>query len=64
MGKDGITPSVAEELRKQLEKKKLVKARVLQSYEVPMKDAGRKLADASGSLLVEVRGRTVVLARE
>ncbi len=37
---------------------------MLQSYEYPAEDTGRRLADASGSSLVEVRGRTVVLARE
>jgi RNA-binding protein len=64
VGKEGITHSVGEELRKQLEKNKLVKVRLLQSFEGDREDAGRGLADASGSVLVEVRGKTVVLARE
>jgi len=64
IGKDGITDPVAEELRKQLEKNRLVKVRLLQSFEEPRDEAGEKLAKVSGSTLVEVRGRTVVLARE
>jgi RNA-binding protein len=64
VGKEGITETVAGELKKQLEKNKLVKVRLLQSFEEPMEEAGKRLADASGSTLVEVRGRTVVLARE
>lgn len=64
VGKDGITEPVAEELKKQLEKNKFVKVRLLQSFEEPRDEAGKRLADASGSTLVEVRGRTVVLARE
>lgn len=64
VGKEGTTASVADEIRKQLEKNKLVKVRLLQSFEGDRDDAGKRLADASGATLVEVRGRTVVLARE
>jgi len=64
VGKEGITRSVGEELRKQLEKNKLVKIRLLQSFDGDREDAGKRLADASGSILIEVRGKTVVLARE
>lgn len=64
VGKEGITDSVGQELKKQLEKNKLVKVRLLQSFEGEREDAGRRLADISGATLVEVRGRTVVLARE
>jgi len=64
VGKEGITESVAEELRKQLEKNKLVKVRLLQSFEGDREEAGERLSKAAGSTLVEVRGRTVVLARE
>ncbi len=64
VGKDGVTADVTEELRKQLEKQKLVKVRLLQSLETDRKDAARELAQASSSVLIEVRGRTVVLARE
>jgi len=64
VGKDGITVQMAEELKRQLEKSKLVKIRLLQSFEEPRELAGERLAEASGSTLIEVRGRTVVLARE
>ena len=64
VGKDGVTAEVADELGKQLEKHKLVKVRLLQSLETDRKDAACELARASSSVLVEVRGRTVVLARE
>lgn len=64
VGKEGITAAIADELKKQLKKNGLVKARLLRSFEGDREEAGRRLAEASGSVLVEVRGRTVVVARE
>ncbi len=64
VGKEGITCSVGEELRKQLKKNRLVKVRLLQSFDGDREDAGKRLADASESVLIEIRGKTVVLARE
>lgn len=64
VGKEGITLSLADELKNQLKSKNLVKVRLLQSFEGDRQDAGKSLAEASDSVVVEVRGRTVVLARE
>lgn len=64
VGKEGMTDRVADELRTQLEKNKLVKVKVLLSSNLPPEEAARRLADSSRAVLVEVRGRTVVLARE
>jgi len=64
VGKDGVTEEVAEELGKQLKKHKLVKVRLLTSMEADRHDAGEQLARAASAVLVEVRGRTVVLAAE
>jgi RNA-binding protein YhbY len=38
--------------------------RLLPAVEGDRKDAGRELAEATSSTMVEVRGRTVVLAKE
>lgn len=62
VGKEGVTAKVAEELGKQLRKNKLVKVRLLPSMEADRHDAGEELARATQSVLIEVRGRTVVLA--
>jgi len=62
VGKDGVTDEVVEELVRQLKKKKLVKARLLQSVDKERGAAGQDLASRTDSTLVEVRGRTVVLA--
>ncbi len=63
-GKEGMTMAIADELRRQLKKNGLVKVRILRSFEGDREEAAKLLAEASGSLLVEVRGRTVVVVRE
>ena len=64
IGKDGITDTVLEELSRQLKKNKLVKVKVLPAVEDDRKALGRELADATSSTMIEVRGRTVVLAKD
>ncbi len=64
VGKEGITQAVTDELARQLKKNKLVKVKILPSYEADREEVGSLLARASSSVLVEVRGRTVVLARD
>ncbi len=64
IGKDGVTDTVLEELSRQLKKNKLVKVKVLPAVEDERKALGRELADATSSTMIEVRGRTVVLAKE
>lgn len=64
MGKEGATEEVVAEIVNQLKKSKLVKAKLLQSVEGDRKAVGQDLASKTDSVLVEVRGRTVVLARD
>jgi RNA-binding protein len=63
IGKDGLTEQVAEELRRQVKAKGLVKVRLNPSYQVDAKKAAVELSEASSSNVVDVRGRTVVLSR-
>jgi RNA-binding protein len=64
VGKDGATEKVVAELVNQLRKNKLVKAKLLPSVEADRKSMGEVLATKTESTLVEVRGRTVVLAKD
>jgi RNA-binding protein len=64
IGKDGITQTVIDEVIRQLKKTKLVKVKLLPSVEKDRKEAGAELAKVTSSVLIEVRGRTVVLASE
>lgn len=63
VGKEGLTPEVAEELRRQIKVKGLVKVRLNPSYGTETAKAADRLAEASCSDVVDVRGRTVVLCR-
>jgi len=64
VGKEGITETVVFELVKQLRKNKLVKVKLLASVEEDKEEVAQQLARDSGSTLIEIRGRTVVLAKE
>ena len=64
IGKEGITASVLDEIARQLDKHKLVKVKLLPALELDRKEAAAELAFRSASVLVEVRGRTVLLAKE
>jgi len=64
VGKDGLTDEVVGEVRRQLERKRLVKVRLLPSMEEERHEAAERLAAKASAVLVEVRGRTAVLARD
>jgi RNA-binding protein len=59
IGKQGCSDTIIQEIADQLKKRTAVKIKWLQNIEVdPAEVAAR-----AGALLVEVRGRTLVLAR-
>ncbi len=62
IGKDGVTDEVVAELARQLKKSKLVKAKLLPTVSGDTTATGAILARSTQSTLIEVRGRTVVLA--
>jgi RNA-binding protein len=64
IGKEGITQTIIAEITKQLKKTKLVKIKLLPALEMDRRETGLELAKATSSTLIEVRGRTVVLATE
>ncbi|KUG15845.1 hypothetical protein ASZ90_014477 [hydrocarbon metagenome] len=60
IGKQGCTDHLIEEIVQQLTKRKAVKVKWLQNTEVDPRD----IALRARAELVEVRGRTMVLARQ
>jgi RNA-binding protein len=58
IGKQGCTETLIEEIKQQLLKRKLVKVKWLRNTDV---DPGM-IAGLSGGDLIEVRGRTMVIA--
>lgn len=66
LGKDGVSESAIAELRAQLKRRKLVKARLLAAATeggASDKAQAEALADATDSTLIEVRGHTAVFWR-
>ncbi len=65
VGKSGIE-TVVEELKKQLKIRKMVKVKLLKSafIEGDKKELAEKLADLTGSEIIEVRGNTAVYRRK
>ncbi|VVB93356.1 CRS1 / YhbY (CRM) domain protein [uncultured archaeon] len=65
IGKSGIE-TVVEELKKQLKLRKMVKVKLLKSafLEGDKKELAEKLADLTGSEIIEVRGNTAVYRRK
>jgi RNA-binding protein len=64
VGKEGITPAIIDELVLQLKKNRLVKVKLLSSFESDRNESAGRLANVSSSVLIEIRGKTVVLARD
>jgi len=63
LGKEGISGSIRSEILSQLNNKKLIKIRLLPGYGGDRHECAEELARACDAVLVEVRGRTVVLAK-
>jgi RNA-binding protein len=65
VGKNGITDSVVEEIRKQVKANRLVKIKMLKTSAEgeDIKTSAAKLAEATKTTLIDVRGSTVVLYR-
>jgi RNA-binding protein len=63
VGKNGITPSLIVEVKRQLKDNKLVKVKLLKSAieAMPREELAKELAEKTRAELIEVKGNTVVL---
>jgi RNA-binding protein len=67
VGKEGLTPQLATEIEKQLQRNKMVKVKILTAAlqgEVTAQAIGVKAAEQTNSALVEVRGHVFILFRK
>ena len=67
IGKEGLTPQLASEIEKQLQKSKMVKGRILPAAlqgENTAQAIAAKAAEQTNSALVEVRGHVFILFRK
>lgn len=62
-GKEGITDSVVRSLDEAYHTRELVKVRLEKNCPMERGEAARELADRTGSHLVQILGRTVLLYR-
>lgn len=67
IGKKGITEGLIEEIKRNLEKHKIVKVKILKSYRETIEKSRQELADMIAKLVnakvVEIRGYTLTLER-
>lgn len=63
VGKEGATPQIQNEISKQLEKKKMVKVKMLKTAlkDEDAKNVASKIAQQTESTLIDVRGHTFIL---
>jgi len=63
VGKEGATPQILNEISRQLEKKKMVKVKMLKTAlkDGDAKNIASKIAQQTESVLIDVRGHTLIL---
>ena len=63
VGKEGATPQILNEVSRQLEKKKVVKVKMLKTAlkDEDAKSVASKIAQQTESALIDVRGHTFIL---
>jgi len=63
IGKEGTTPQIVDEISRQLERREIVKVRILKSAlkDEETKSVASKIAQQTSSTLIEVRGHTLLL---
>lgn len=63
IGKEGTAPGIVNEVSRQLEKREIVKARILKSalQDEKAKNVASKIAQQTSSTLIDVRGHTFIL---
>jgi RNA-binding protein len=63
VGKEGVAPRIVNEVSRQLDKKEMVKARILKSAlkNEDAKNVASKIAQQTSSTLIDIRGHTFIL---
>jgi len=63
VGKEGVAPRIVNEVSRQLDKKEMVKARILKSTlkNEDAKNVASKIAQQTSSTLIDIRGHTFIL---
>ncbi len=63
IGKNGITEGIIREVQNVLKKDKVVKIKCLKVIPTSVaKDIGKNISDLTNSKVIEIRGKTIILA--
>ncbi len=60
VGKEGLDQGLFDEITAQLKKNRLIKIKVLSNSDDSAKEAAESIAEATGAVIVDVRGGTIV----
>lgn len=61
VGKEGLTENIVAELKNQIKVNRVVKVKILPASVEKKREIAEELAERSGTILVEVRGSTILL---
>jgi len=61
VGKEGLKDSVAEEIKAQIKKNRLIKIKILPGAETETQEMAESIAEATGNIVVDVRGGVIIL---
>lgn len=64
IGKGGVSENMCEAIASALEARELIKISMLENSSVDIRDAAEEIADATGSDLVSVIGRKIILFKQ
>lgn len=64
IGKGGVSENMCEAISSALEARELIKISMLENSSVDIRDAAEEIADATGSDLVSVIGRKIILFKQ
>ena len=61
IGKDGLGENLYEEVKNQLKNRRLIKIKVLRNADSETDEVAAKIAEATDSVVVDVRGGVIIL---
>ncbi len=64
VGKDGFSENIITSICEVIEKRELIKVKILQNAEVDKKELALQLAEKSGCEIVGITGRIIILYKE
>ncbi|MBC1233371.1 ribosome assembly RNA-binding protein YhbY [Listeria booriae] len=64
VGKGGVSPNLIKQVAEALEVRELIKISILQNCDEPKEEVAEMISSRSGSELVQLIGRTIILYKE